>query len=1041
MENPLRIGNDANFEWSVKKVVGDEKVPYDLTGRNLQLFLVGRVDRIEVTDFVVNENVISWTFYGKDQQHTGIYNALLVENMGEERMVTVDIQYAVTLVPHSWIITGEDGDGCGCVTMDTIYLESAFTMEPGPRGYSAYEVAVQQGYVGTVDEWLESLVGFSPSASVTKEGDTATITITDREGTTTATVRDGSDADVTRENIEEALGGAPVMVETDPTVPDWAKEANKPSYTPQEVGALPAGTTLADLPDDSGHRTVSDTEKVAWSDNQVTSQKIYNALGYMPLAPSALAGYITKYADDLVYYYTKSETYNREEIQQLISSVAGLTLIPVAVLPTASADTMGGKIYLVPSENPETQNTKDEYITVHEGGVYRWEQIGSTAIDLSPYITDDYLQSVLEDYITGEGLRAALAGYVTAEALNAALANYVSTEAFQQALAGKADKDTDAVEGNFAAFDSSGNPVDSGHKHSDYLTSHQDISGKADKVSNPTSGNFAGLDANGNLTDSGSKASDFATAAQGAKADTAYQKPSGGIPSTDMSEAVQTSLGKADTALQSFMETDPTVPSWAKAQNPPQDVFVVEYNVTTFNEIKAAINAGKTCVLIYGSRGYFLSYIQGEEYIYFSTLLTTTSLWIRISSSNVWSSSSFGLQPSSDKVSTIVGNESNTNKYPSTKAVADYVASRELSDLSDVSDTAPTDGQALLWDGTNEEWKPGTAQGGGSVTDVTVGGTSVVNASGVAEVPAIPETVQAQEIEIDSAPTANSSNLVTSGGVASALAGKYTKPAGGIPSTDLADPESVFIIPINLGTLTVDSSVTYQDIVDAYNAGKVFAFSFGAVLGIIPATQYGASNGEYSIIAEYIMSVSSGGIDGASMILQATSSALTFTMTPQELDVPEISTDINADATSDAKTASPKAVKTFVEGKGYGTYSKPSGGIPSSDLAPDVVPVIPVDTAIPSGGLGANVHYALGTLTGSVSITLDTTTEVTGQMNIYSLVFTAGATAPTITWPSAITKWAGNCLDSTTLAPVITGGNTYEVSIVDGLAVITEFVA
>jgi hypothetical protein len=37
-----------------------------------------------------------------------------------------------------------------------------------------------------------------------------------------------------------------------------------------------------------------------------------------------------------------------------------------------------------------------------------------------------------------------------------------------QDITGKADKDTDAVEGNFAAFDSNGNPVDSGHKHSDY---------------------------------------------------------------------------------------------------------------------------------------------------------------------------------------------------------------------------------------------------------------------------------------------------------------------------------------------------------------------------------------------------------------------------------------------------------------------------------------------------------------------------------------------------------------------------------------------
>ena len=69
-------------------------------------------------------------------------------------------------------------------------------------------------------------------------------------------------------------------------------------------------------------------------------------------------------------------------------------------------------------------------------------------------------------------------------------------------ISGKADKDTDAVEGNFAAFDSNGNPVDSGHKHSDYLTSHQDISGKADKVSGATEGHLAGLDSNGDLTDS-----------------------------------------------------------------------------------------------------------------------------------------------------------------------------------------------------------------------------------------------------------------------------------------------------------------------------------------------------------------------------------------------------------------------------------------------------------------------------------------------------------------------------------------------------------
>lgn len=36
-------------------------------------------------------------------------------------------------------------------------------------------------------------------------------------------------------------GGGGITQETDPTVPSWAKQPNKPSYTPQEIGAQPAG--------------------------------------------------------------------------------------------------------------------------------------------------------------------------------------------------------------------------------------------------------------------------------------------------------------------------------------------------------------------------------------------------------------------------------------------------------------------------------------------------------------------------------------------------------------------------------------------------------------------------------------------------------------------------------------------------------------------------------------------------------------------------------------------------------------------------------
>ena len=102
-------------------------------------------------------------------------------------------------------------------------------------------------------------------------------------------------------------------------------------------------------------------------------------------------------------------------------------------------------------------------------------------------------------------------------------------------IAGKATKVANATSGNFAALDSNGNLIDSGHKHSDYLTEHQDITGKADKVVNAINNNFAGLDSNGNLIDSGHKHSDYITAHQdiSGKADKVVSAVNGNFAALD----------------------------------------------------------------------------------------------------------------------------------------------------------------------------------------------------------------------------------------------------------------------------------------------------------------------------------------------------------------------------------------------------------------------------------------------------------------------------------------------------------------------------
>lgn len=87
-------------------------------------------------------------------------------------------------------------------------------------------------------------------------------------GNTTATPNPRPDWNQTDETKADYIKNKPNVVtqEVDPTVPAWAKEPTKPTYTAEEVGALPEDTTLAEMPDDVDHRTVSDNEKTTWNE-------------------------------------------------------------------------------------------------------------------------------------------------------------------------------------------------------------------------------------------------------------------------------------------------------------------------------------------------------------------------------------------------------------------------------------------------------------------------------------------------------------------------------------------------------------------------------------------------------------------------------------------------------------------------------------------------------------------------------------------------------------------------------------------------------
>ena len=153
--------------------------------------------------------------------------------------------------------------------------------------------------------------------------------------------------------------------------------------------------------------------------------------------------------------------------------------------------------------------------------------------------------------------------------------------------------------------------------------------------------------------------------------------------------------------------------------------------------------------------------------------------------------------------------------------------------------------------------------------------------------------------------------------------------------------------------------------------------------------------------------------------------------------VPAISTDISADSTSDTKTASPKAVKTYADSVAGDTNVIETVKVNGSALTPDAnkaVDVITHNSVVSHGtsdttfALTPNVFHVWGEVT-SLTLTLATPTDAT-IVNEYMLQFTSGSTATTLSLPNTIT-WAST--------PNIQANKTYQVSIINNLGVIAEF--
>lgn len=102
----IRIGNDIPIKWTINR----DRQPEDFSGKTIKLLMRTMSEEVEITDYKIEGNVISWTFFGKDQTKATAYTFTLIENEGQEGMFTIDACRVLQLVECSDQADDDDSD-------------------------------------------------------------------------------------------------------------------------------------------------------------------------------------------------------------------------------------------------------------------------------------------------------------------------------------------------------------------------------------------------------------------------------------------------------------------------------------------------------------------------------------------------------------------------------------------------------------------------------------------------------------------------------------------------------------------------------------------------------------------------------------------------------------------------------------------------------------------------------------------------------------------------------------------------------------------
>ena len=298
---------------------------------------------------------------------------------------------------------------------------------------------------------------------------------------------------------------------------------------------------------------------------------------------------------------------------------------------------------------------------------------------------------------------------------------------------------------------------------------------------------------------------------------------------------------------------------------------------------------------------------------------------------------------------------------------------------------------------------------------------------------------------IDATPTEDSTNPVQSGGVYDALQDKADKVNGATNGnlagldedgnlTDSGKSSSDFATAAQGGK--ADTAVQPSDLATVATSG-----SYNDLLNkpTIPAAQVNSDWNANSGVAQILNKPTIPAAQVQSDWNEADNTKVDYIKNKPTIPAAQVNSDWNANSgvaqilnKPTIPDVSGKADKVVGANSGDVATLDGNGNLTDSGLSVFDFFVMVEDASTPPASMAPNTVYKYGTLSGNTTFPALATPSEPDIANVYCWTFTTPATAPTITWPAAITSWAGGS------APTINASKSYEVSVMDGLATIIE---